>query len=102
MARITVFISDDVLEAADFHYLKSALARGASINRSHMVTEALKAWSAERARPEASQRGRTETLRSVRAAQAALRDVEAGLTQAKPVRRSVRRYAAPARRHHDT
>jgi hypothetical protein len=102
MARITVFIADDVLAAADYHYLKTSAGNGASVNRSHMVSLALYDWACERARPEASERGRIETLRTLRAAREALDELEQGLTQARPVRRRVRRYAAPARRHRDT
>jgi hypothetical protein len=102
MARITVFISDDVLFQAESHYVRTRCGVGIGVNRSHMVTEALKVWAAEPARPEASQRGRIETLRTLRAAREALDELEQGLTQGRPVKRRVRRYAATARRHRDT
>lgn len=94
MARITVFIPDDVLFDAERHYLKVVTPTRASVNRSDMVAKALAVWSATAARRDVSERGRLETLRAVRAAQAALGDVEGTLTQARPVKRRVRRYPA--------
>lgn len=91
MARITVHIPDDVLAAADAREAAGRLARDYPLNRSRMVTEALKEWRQPATRAEASGRGRTETLRAIRAARAALLDVERTLQQDKPVKRRVRR-----------
>lgn len=67
-----------------------------------MVTEALsEAWS-EPGRPATSERGLTETLRSLRAARTALDDLEHGLTQARPVQRRVRRYTGSPQRKRGT
>src|ERR1700690_3868652 len=99
MARITVYIPDDVLTEAEARYGAVRPPMRTNLNRSQLVTEALKAFRQPASRAEASARGRTETLRALRAAEAALRDVRSTLTQDRPVKRSVRRvrYAGGAK-----
>lgn len=96
MARVTVFIPDDVFAQARAGYIERTEAGGEGVNVSRMVTEALTAYHRPTPRAEASERGRIETLRGLRAARVALDDLEAMLTQAAPVRRRVRRH--PPRR----
>lgn len=59
---------------------------------SSLVQEGLRALVEQRGRDGVSGRGHVETLRAARAARVALEDLEAVLTQEKPVRRQVRRY----------
>jgi hypothetical protein len=91
MARITVYIPDDVYMQARTRYLTQSEAGTAAVNVSKMVTDALVAFHRPTPRAERSERGRVETLRASRAARAALADLEATLTQARPVKRRVRR-----------
>lgn len=97
MARVTVYIADGVLYDADKRYLETAPPGTVSPNRSFMVSDALNGWRRPAARPEISERGRIEALRCVRALSDALLDVDLALTQAKPVKRRVRRYPAGRR-----
>lgn len=97
MARITVHINDSVLEAAERYWTARPPYSGERVNRSQMVTYALSCFCESEGRPAVSERGRLETLRSLRALGDALRELEAGLTQERPVRRRVRRYAPPRR-----
>ena len=97
MARVTVFIPDDLLENALEKYALETGAIG-EVKVSHVVQGTLLMYTlAGPTRADASERGRLETLRAVRAAVAALGDVEATLSQAAPVKRRVRRYS-PGRR----
>lgn len=92
MPRITVNLPSDVMAAADAHYMEVTSGGPLRLNRSAMVAMALHDWTTLAGRPETSARGRIETLRSLRAARAALDELERGLTQAEPVKRRVRRY----------
>jgi len=98
MARITVYIPDDLLKQADAEYLRRVSAGSRHFNRSRMVAEALARYAASPGRPTTSQRGYRETLRALRATRAALDDLEANLRQSRPVKPSVRRIVRSARR----
>lgn len=91
MARITVYIPDEVLDRAKHAYLVRNKRKGISINTSELVTSALGMYASGPIRSEISERGRRETLRAARATRAALEQLEATLTQARPVKRRVRR-----------
>lgn len=91
MARITVNINDDVLAAGEVAYRKSLPNHAGRINRSAMVSWGLIELVRLGSRSEASGRGRTETLRALRATRASLDELEATLTQDKPVKRRTRR-----------
>lgn len=97
MARVTVFIPDELLVAAEYAYGETEQPGVSPINRSHLVQTALRYLVESVNRPAQSGRGATEALRAARAAITALEDVEATLTQGRPVRRRVRRYTRPAR-----
>jgi Arc/MetJ-type ribon-helix-helix transcriptional regulator len=92
VARVTVYIPDELVERANRWVVRSAANRSVPSNMSALVQAGLEALTEGPARPEASKRGRLEALRAVRAASDALADVELALTQAKPVKRRVRRY----------
>ena len=91
MARVTVHIPDDLLDRAVATYAVGNNLELGKVKVSRVLQVALGEYTHGPARPEASGRGRTETLRSLRAARQALDDLERGLTQTSPVRRHVRR-----------
>lgn len=92
MPRITVNLPSDLVHEADGLY--QSRYPSVKVNRSRYVMFALQAWveGSTVSRPATSDRGRIETLRSLRAARDALDELERGLTQEKPVQRRVRRY----------
>src|SRR5271165_3391807 len=91
MARVTIYIPDDLLREVNTSYVEGKIDGPYAGNMSGLCQAGLRALLGGEGRPERSERGRIETLRAVRAAQAALGDVERGLTQARPVKRHTKR-----------
>lgn len=97
MARVTVFIPDHLLDAAVDAAGRNWTGVKKAPTVSGVVQEALKMYSEGTGRPEVSERGRLETLRTTRAARVALEDLERMLVESAPVRRRVRRAPSRAR-----
>lgn len=93
MAKVTVYIPDELLVAAEYVYGETEQPGVSPINRSALVQTTFREYVSAAGRPAQSGRGLTEALRATRAARVALEDVEATLTRERPVRRRVRRYA---------
>ena len=91
MARITVYIPDELLEEAVKYAPHIIGGKMDTPSVSGLVQEALRQLVRRRGRPETSQRGHLETVWAIRTATTALEDLERGLLQDRPVKRRVKR-----------
>lgn len=91
MAKPTVYINDYLLERARVAYERQFGKHEKGIGTSMVVSWALLRAVEQPSRPDLSERGRLETLAVLRAARAALDDLEGTLTQDRPVKRHARR-----------
>lgn len=91
MPRYTIYLSDDLDRAAKATYAGLEGVDTRRVGMSLVCQWALRMAVSTPPRGEASERGRLDTLRAVRAARVALGDVETALISQKPLTRHVRR-----------
>lgn len=91
MARVTVWIPDDLEAQVKQHLAGIGRVEGVAPSYSALVQDALREALRQPPRYEASARGLAEALREVRTASAALKDLETRLISDRPSRRHAKR-----------
>lgn len=91
MARPSVYIPDQLLDAARAVLERQTDSGEGVVSTSFVVQCGLRRLVEEAGRPKVSERGRLETLAALRTVRLALVALEETLVQDRPVRRRVRR-----------